>query len=193
MTAHLVEVLSRWDDVGGEAPAIFALDNKVQGALQLAIQPPHVTLPVRLGLAPSRQLDGSNVLAGDELGILADAHLCILQEALDDALLAAEGVTNLELILPSRGALAMVHTQLLGDGALALGNLEIPFHAAGRVGLEVDARDEGTVEALLQTLLVEEEGRLEGVEASREEGRPGEDESRPNVVRGGGVGGKRRR
>lgn len=188
-----MQVLARGNNISREAPAILALDDQIEGPVQLTIQPPHIASPVGLRLPATRQLNGNNILLGNQLSILTHADLGVLEQALEKVLLAAQGVADLELVLPGGGALAVVHADLLGDGALALPDLEVPLHAARRVGLEVDARDEGVVEPLLQPLLVEEEGRLERVQPPRQQRRPREDQPGADVVGRRGVRGERRR
>lgn len=188
-----MQVLILGNHIGREDPAVPALDNQVQRAVELAVQPAHVALLVGLGDPADGGLDGDDVLGVDDLCVVADAGLGVLEEGLDDALLVAELIADAELVVPRLGALAVVDAQLLGDGALAVLNLEVPVEAAGRVGLVVDAGDEGGVETLLEAFLVEEEGVLKRVQLARHQRRPGEDHAGAYVVwrRRGASGGRR--
>lgn len=178
-----MQILSTSNNISREPPAIFTLDNKVQRPLQLPIQPLDILLLIRLRLTSQRALDGDHILSGDNLGVIANARLGVPEQALDQALLRAHLVADSQLVLPRARALAVVHAELLGHGALALPDLEVPVEPARRVGLEVDARDEGRVEPLLQPLLVEKEGVLKRVQLARQQRRARQDQARSHVVR----------
>lgn len=146
--AYLVEILVL-ENIGREAPSIRPLDDKIQRLLHLAIQPPHVLVPIRLGQPLRGPLHRHDVLRRNDLSIVADPRCSVLEEALQDRLLRAEPVADPQLVVPGVRVLALVRPQLLGHSAAALLDLEAPVQLRRRVGLEVYARDEGRVEALL--------------------------------------------
>lgn len=167
----------------GETPgAVGPLDDEVERAVHGPVEPPDVSRGVGGALPAAGQDDGLHVLGGYDLGVLADADGGVAQQAAHDAVLAAEGVADEQLVVPGGAALAVVGAELAGDGAAALAHLEVPLDAPRRVGLVVDARDEGRVEPLLEALLVEEEGVLERVQLAGQQGRAREDQAGSDVV-----------
>ncbi|KAI6772414.1 hypothetical protein HG530_003372 [Fusarium avenaceum] len=124
--SYLVKVLVFGNHIRGETPPILALDNKIQGSIELTIQPLNITLAISLSYTVRRGFNGDNVLRSDNLSIVTDTRLSILQQGLDNSLMVAQLVANLELIFPRLGALAVVHTQLLGYRALTALDLDVP-------------------------------------------------------------------
>lgn len=185
-----MQVLLTGEDVGREAPAVLALDNQVQRLLELPVQAPHVIPVVRLGRARQRGGGLDEVLGRDELRVVADALLGVAQQRPGRRGRVRQVVAHQQLVVPGARAAGVVVAEVLGDGAAALADLEVPVEAPRRVGLVVDGRDKGRVDALLEALLVEEEGVLKGVQRAGEQRRPRQDEAGADVV-GGGRGGRR--
>lgn len=171
------------ENVSREAPPIRPLDNEIESLFHLAIQPPHVLCLIRLGQSLRGPLHGDHVLWRNDFRIVTDPRGGILEQAVQDGLLRAELVTDSQLIVPGLGVLPVVRSQLFGHCAASLLDLEAPVQLRSRVGLEVYARNERRVQALFQAFLVEEEGVLEGVERSCQEGRPCEDEAGADIIR----------
>lgn len=133
-----VKVLTLWQLVSREAPAVLALDNKIQRPVHLAIQPLDVPLLVCFTLPLDGSFDRHEIRLWDHLRILTDSRLSILEKAVHDIVLTAQLITDHQLIIPRPAALALEDTELLGHGTFALLDLEVPIEAAGCVGLVVD-------------------------------------------------------
>ncbi len=71
---------------------------------------------------------------------------------------------------------------------MALLQLDAEVEVGGRVGLEVEGAAEGGRQPLVETLLIEVVGGLEGGLLAGEEGRAGEDEAGFEAVAGVGGG-----
>lgn len=178
-----MEIFVARENVSGETPAVLPLDHKIQSPLHLSVQALEVALLICLALPGQGSVHGHHILGGDDFSIVADSGRRVLQEAVHHMLLRAQRVTNLELVVPGLGALALVDADFLCHGTLALLYFEVPIEPLGGIWLEVDGCDEWGVEALLQTLLVEEEGVLERVQPPRQKGRTTENDTGADVVR----------
>lgn len=124
--SYLVKVLVLGNHIRGETPSILTLDHKIQGSVKLTIQPLNITLAVGLSNTIRRWINRNNILRRNNLSIITDTRLSILQQRLDNGLLVAQLISNLELIIPRLGTLSMVNTQLLGHCALTLLHLDVP-------------------------------------------------------------------
>lgn len=162
-----MKILRRSNIISRELPPLLPLNDQIQRLLQLSIQPPHVVFPVCLRLSFQRRLNSHNVLVRNHLRIITNPRLSILEQTAHNTRLVTQLITHFELVIPRLRVLALVHAEFFGHCALALVHFEVPVQAARRVRLEVYVGDEGSVEALFEALLVEEEGVLKGLEPAR--------------------------
>jgi hypothetical protein len=112
--------------ISGEAPTVLTLDHKIQGSIELTIQSLNITLTICFSHTIRRRLNRDDILRSDNLSIITDTCLSIPEQGLDDSLLVAKLIANLEFVIPRLGTLSIVDTQLLGHCALALLDLDVP-------------------------------------------------------------------
>lgn len=178
-----MEILICSDKGARESPlAVLALHDQVQRPIHGAVQPPDITRPISLGHTVLRPLNRHPVLLGNNLRIVTDTHLRVLEQRIVQSLGLAQRIADLDLVIPRPGRLAVIHAELLRDRAFPVLDFEVPVEQRGGVGLEVHGRDEGHAGALVETLLVEVERRLERSGFRRQERRTRQDDARLDAV-----------
>jgi len=213
--SYPVQVLAHKQPVLGEFPqAILVLHEQVQRLIQLAVQAKGVVLLIRLGDSRRRPLDMQlqilplaladpriarnlllvRLLVAHGLGAHNLPPLRVADERLALGVHGGRLVADEHLVVPRLGAVAAVDANVPGGGA-AVPGLALPFDVCGRAFFVVEVSAEGQGEALVQALLVEEVGLLEGGEVAGDEGWAGDDGGGEDAVcfcwglGGGGDGG----
>lgn len=144
----------------------------------------HIVLLVRLGDSRLRFLHRHDFVRLGLLTIFCDSQLGILQQGFPDSVLVTERTADQQFVVPCVSSLGVVPAQLLCHEAATLLELDPPVQVGCRVLLEEHAVSELGGQTLIQSLLVEEEGVLEGRERPGEKRRPREDDAGPDPVLG---------
>jgi hypothetical protein len=173
---HLVQVLAGQHITSRELPPGLPFPyNQIQRPIQTPVQLPHVVLLIALRPSRRRPLDLDPIFLRDLLSVLTDPHLRVGQDPLLHRRLArSQRTADEHLVVPAHSASGVIAADIPPRNAVALADLDPPVQLGGGVVPEVEALPERGGQALLQTLLVEEEGCLEGMEVPGEERGPGE-------------------
>lgn len=191
---YLVQRLVRRDGGSRELPPpLLPHNNQIKRPLKLPIQPPHIALLVRLRHPLYRPLDRHPLINRDLLRIITNPRHRVLQNRLPQRLGARELVPDPQLVVPRAGRPTVVLPDLARHDAVALLELKGPIELRRGVALEEGGLREGERQPLVEPLLVEVEGVLEGRLRPREQRGAREDHARLDEVPRGAVGRGRRR
>ena len=152
-------------------PPLLVLDQQIQRPLQRTTQTLRIILAIRIRLPARRPL--KRRLLGlplrrsrsDTALLLRPRRLRILQQPVNLPLELALLGANEHLVVPRLLAVTLVSTNV-ACGRQALRHFALPLAVGGRARFEVEVPCEGQCEALIESLLVQEEGGFEGVQVA---------------------------
>lgn len=160
-------------------PVVVLPHYQVERPIQFPIQSRQISLPVRLRLPTQRPLNPQPILKTQPLTILTHPALRFEVQPLPNGIWVRQivALVNQQLVVPLQGPAAVDTANLAGHGAAPLEPFDLEVDSRGLALAEEELLGEGCRQPLVEALLIEIEGVLEGCMLAREQRRAGEDEA----------------